>query len=609
VAWQRQEKASTRTPYASGADVASRTRPDGRRVYDDAHETPGCPSVTGTEMKAYSYERRNDDQAVFCENSMQQIFTGLTCWDKYDTMDKKIDYTRWADHFVYHIRYCLCNGDAVAAWTVLMIILNCVHRPEDPIQQITTFQGKEGTGKSRFWVWVLSHIIGNQHSITITDLKRDIAGQFNGLLKYALVCLIEESVVGKNQDHTSILNQLITGKRVVINSKGLNQEICCIRGAYFMCTNSEEHVTGSGSVEGRRHFINRTNDTIASGEHQYKQEFFDTVLNPLIGNDDTPNQEALDAIIVWLLEDPQLQHHLAMYHKYMKYTGAIPTKGNVKERIKKTAYKDPVQDWLFNSAREGTIWWPPNDLNNTIRESQQGSRVSPVIDVEVTRLYRAFMLNTSDRTHTQRRKQITLPVFKDSFIKCSGLKLIPADLVKGHEEKFNFSSDDSLKTVREHLEKSNLGLSFCEMKKEAEEEAKTIAIWDEVKRAGSIWKSPLFKERYPLPEFDTHPGKEVIELLKVGEEYLKKQYKADTEDGSVSHSNPPSVMDYSSDTDNTEESVHASTYKRPLAEEVDEVVVNDASGDEAIFMENPHKRKHDAMGVPLNESSSEGKNQ
>jgi len=561
-----------------------------------------CQYFTGMALNTYSFENRLYDDMVFPKGSNQlQEFSELECWYRYDQSNATEKDLYWVDHFIYHLRYVLCNGDAVAAWNVLMIILNCVHHPEDPIRLVTMFQGDEGTGKSRPLQWILTYIFGKQHSLTVCDPKRDIMGQFNAIIKGKLFVLIEESAVGKSQDHISIMNHLVTGKDFVINGKNTNQNVCPVGLAMFLCTNATEYVTGMGGLQNRRYFLIGTNNLICDAEQKHKTEFFNTVLNPLLGEEDHPNEESLNAITHWLLEDESIKLQLDYYRKYVRYAGAVTTQKGFEDRLNKIARKDSVTYWLITCAIRGSIGFPRESSMGKLSFKQSymdADDIWPASDVPVPtkRLFSAYALFCQcDDKRMGKTKPVGLTDFIPRFIACSGI-----EYVNGAQEGFWFRAPNgTVAAVRAKLEIAHPGLNFKKMFEAAYEKSRNTDIWNEVNRVGSIWKSPLFRERFPLPEFDTKPGKEIASLMEVGHQWMKEMHGVDSE--------PTSAMDYSSDTDNTEESVHASTYKRPLAEEVDEVVVNDASGDEAIYMEAPHKkRKCDSMGVPLRDSSSDG---
>lgn len=174
-----------------------------------------APNCVGSILNACSFEERKERPENHLETThLLHEFADLPCWERYDRIThppEPAEYIQWADKFVYHIRYSMCKGDPLTTWHVLMILANTVLHPEDPIEIVTIFQGKEGTGKSRFLQWFFINLLGDQHGVIVSNPQRDLTGNFNSIIAGSIFFLLEEGSIGKNRTYASIFQHLVTG--------------------------------------------------------------------------------------------------------------------------------------------------------------------------------------------------------------------------------------------------------------------------------------------------------------------------------------------------------------------------------------------------------------
>lgn len=286
-----------------------------------------------------------------------------------------------------------------------------------------------------------------------------------------------------------------------------------------MCTNCMDIVTGGGSATGRRWFINRTDDLITSApdESSFKNEFFE-MLNELVGEEDHPNEVALNSIVTWLLQDPEIRQHVKTYRRKVRRLGAIQTDGSINQRLYIEARNDPVRYWVILAAKRGAITWVKQNYQNSKIEFEtywpsprDGATFAEVHADDVFKAYREY----KGDSHMGRKMPTNDVDFKDKFASYTGLE---------RKEDFFLFGKNSLQLVRSNLEKSIPGLKISRIFDESAEQKEALEIWNEVKEKGSIWKSEKFLKRFPQQDKE-NPGAEVDAVLKAGITALQKKYK------------------------------------------------------------------------------------
>ena len=505
-----------------------------------------APNCVGSVLEPCSFEERDEIPFHLERTRLLNEFTALDAWQRYDRLVLKptrSEYIKWADRFVYHLRYCLCRGDATAAWNCLMIIANTVIHPNDPIEVVTSFQGNEGTGKSRFMGWIFTYIFGLQHGAIVSNPQRDITGTFNSVIGTALFLLMEEGHIGKDRQYASQLQHLVTGKNQMVNEK--HQPLKQVRNkhAIFACNNCKDISTGTGSSDGRRWFINLTDNLITNAPENspFKSEFFE-LLNELCGKENKPNEEALNAIVTWLIQDKDIRCHLKTYRRKVRFSGAMHTMGSINQRIHIEKYTDSVRYWVILAAKRGAFQWPKQQYVNSKIETEEWwpspTKPHKQITVHPTELYKSYI------TSSGRKQAVNDIEFRDKFLSYTGLTLDDNGCVVFQE--------GSLAAVRTNLESTIPGLRLSDIYNESYQHKNMMDTWNEVKEKGSIWKSEKFLERFPKPDIENNPGKEVDDVIQAGEDHLKKaNISLLTEDDTSIISNPvtppnPNVMNTSS---------------------------------------------------------------
>lgn len=124
--------------------------------------------------------------------------------------------------YLDHVKINICGGDDKLLTYLLSWMARAVQEPNTPGEVAIVLRGASGTGKTVF-ADAFGRLFG-QHYRTISDIK-DITGSFSAHLRDCIVLFADEPLRSSNSRHERLLKDLITGRTLVIESKGRDAEI------------------------------------------------------------------------------------------------------------------------------------------------------------------------------------------------------------------------------------------------------------------------------------------------------------------------------------------------------------------------------------------------
>lgn len=149
-----------------------------------------------------------------------------------------------------HMLRNLCQGDEVSFNWLMDWCAHLFQRPGVKIGVAPILFGQKGSGKSLF-TGILAECIGPKYAPVI-DNPESLTGKFNAHLARALLIRVEEAIHAKDPRHTSRLNNLITGDRMLVENKGVDSYEIDSKSNLIFSTNMAHSVPASGDE--RRYF-------------------------------------------------------------------------------------------------------------------------------------------------------------------------------------------------------------------------------------------------------------------------------------------------------------------------------------------------------------------
>ena len=113
------------------------------------------------------------------------------------------------------------EGDEKVLTYLLCWMARAVQKPNTPGEVAIVLRGGKGTGKTVF-ADVFGRLFGRHYS-AVADAKY-IVGNFNAHLRDCVVLFGDEAFWAGDRKHESVLKALITGRTLVIESKGIDAE-------------------------------------------------------------------------------------------------------------------------------------------------------------------------------------------------------------------------------------------------------------------------------------------------------------------------------------------------------------------------------------------------
>ena len=167
-----------------------------KRQYDNMDIFPKaslCPSHTYNMWRPYPVENMADDIDIEkCEKALK--------------------------YFLNHIKV-LCNSEEKVYKFVEMWISQMVQYPEHKSMELVFISG-EGAGKGLFLQFFKTIMGGNKRVWEVTDPQRDLYGNFNGMLRDAMLVCCNEANKSGTYNKNDQKKALITDETININIKG-----------------------------------------------------------------------------------------------------------------------------------------------------------------------------------------------------------------------------------------------------------------------------------------------------------------------------------------------------------------------------------------------------
>ncbi len=181
--------------------------------------------------------------------------------------------------FWYHVEHVLCSGNAEYFAYVRKWLIKSIQYPTTPMTAALVFIGEPGTGKS---------IIGENltglyrpENATVLEGAGELVGDFNSVAE-AKAFLFADEVRPLRNDQQGKLKQLLSSRRVRVNTKGIRQYDAETGVSLMMAADQEQAVAVDA---GDRRFPVFEVSDIHKGDHAYFKalvEWFKTGLSALL---------------------------------------------------------------------------------------------------------------------------------------------------------------------------------------------------------------------------------------------------------------------------------------------------------------------------------------
>ena len=123
------------------------------------------------------------------------------------------------DLWLAHLREVICGGNATIADWVTAWFANIVQAPREKPGTALALRGAQGTGKTLFGS-LFGRLLG-RHYVSIASTER-LVGRFNSHMANALLVQGEEATWGGDRTGESTLKDMITGRTIWLEKKGID---------------------------------------------------------------------------------------------------------------------------------------------------------------------------------------------------------------------------------------------------------------------------------------------------------------------------------------------------------------------------------------------------
>jgi bifunctional DNA primase/polymerase-like protein/uncharacterized protein DUF5906/primase-like protein len=123
------------------------------------------------------------------------------------------------DLWLAHLRDVICSGNATIADWVTAWFSNIVQAPREKPGTAVALRGAQGTGKTLFGS-LFGRLLG-RHYVSIASTER-LVGRFNSHMANALLVQGEEATWGGDRTGESTLKDMITGRTIWLEKKGID---------------------------------------------------------------------------------------------------------------------------------------------------------------------------------------------------------------------------------------------------------------------------------------------------------------------------------------------------------------------------------------------------
>jgi len=228
--------------------------------------------------------------------------------------------------YLDHLKNNICSGDEKVLTYLLSWMARAIQKPNTPGEVAIVLRGAKGTGKTIF-ADVFGRLFG-RHYWAVADAKF-IVGNFNAHLRDCVVLFGDEAFWAGDRKHESVLKALITGRRLVIESKGINAETANNFVHLIMASNSEWVVPAS--YDERRFLVLDVAKT-----RQGDKAYFKAIMREL--------EDGGFANLLYMLQHMDLTH---FNHRDVPDTDAL--------QDQKFHSMEPHEEWWFSKLRDGHL--------------------------------------------------------------------------------------------------------------------------------------------------------------------------------------------------------------------------------------------------------------
>jgi hypothetical protein len=177
--------------------------------------------------------RNQYDGITFVPGSQSEIDGRLNAWTgwKYEPIKGN------CGRYLHHVLNNICSGNKDHYEYLLNVMADAVQNPNKPGEVAVVVRSDEqGTGKNVF-ISNFGRLFG-KHFRTISQAGH-LIGKFNSHLEFCCVLFADECFWGGDKQHEGVLNDLITGKTINIERKGIDAIEAPNRVHLFMASNNE----------------------------------------------------------------------------------------------------------------------------------------------------------------------------------------------------------------------------------------------------------------------------------------------------------------------------------------------------------------------------------
>jgi hypothetical protein len=229
--------------------------------------------------------------------------------------------------FLDHVLHVVCRGNEEHYNFLVKWMANAVQHPERPGQVAIVMRGGQGTGKGTF-AKMFGKLFGGHYKYVSNP--KHVTGQFNAMLKDAVVVFADECFVAHDESAESALKTLITEETLRTEQKGVDnmESRNCVH--LIMATNREWAI--SADQDDRRFFVVEIDD-----KHQTDIAYF-AALHAQMDNG------GYEALMHYLLT-----YDLTGFHAY----NACPKTAELRKQQDQSMGEMPA--FLLNALEEGRL--------------------------------------------------------------------------------------------------------------------------------------------------------------------------------------------------------------------------------------------------------------
>ena len=229
--------------------------------------------------------------------------------------------------FLNHVKNVLCRGNEEHYVWMVKWMANAVQNPDKPGQVAIVLRGGQGTGKGTF-AKMLGKLFGGHYKYV--NNPKHVTGQFNSMLKDAVLVFADECFVANDPASESALKSLITEEKIRTEQKNIDnmESRNCIH--LIMATNKEWAI--AADQDDRRFFVVEIDDT-----YQTDRDYF----TPLYAQMESGGYEALMHFL--------LTYNLAGFDAY----SACPK--TIELQKQKDQSMDEMSSFLLHALEEGRL--------------------------------------------------------------------------------------------------------------------------------------------------------------------------------------------------------------------------------------------------------------